>query len=94
MNFFTIFFGCLLAIVSAAILSYISIATMLGPWIAPTLVLMTGIVLKLRKSSSKDSTIQQTILIQAIAAGGGAIATGIGFALPALYFLDPAMFTR
>lgn len=94
MTFFTIFFGCLLTVLSAAILSYISIATMVGPWIAPTLVLMIGIILKLRKGSSKPSLVQQTILIQAIAAGGGAIATGIGFALPALYFLDPATFTR
>lgn len=93
MNFFTVFFGCLLAVFSAAILSYISIATMVGPWIAPTLVLITGIALKLRKNTSKASIIHQTILIQAIAAGGGAIATGIGFALPALYFLDPATFT-
>ena len=93
MNAFTIILGCLLAVFSTIILSYISIATMVGPWIAPTIVLITSIIIKLRQRITLTQTdIKSIITIQAIASGGGIIAVGVGFALPVLYFLAPETF--
>jgi len=95
MNFLVIGLGIFFSIISAAILAYISIATMIGPWIAPTIVLITSMLFKiLKKPSSSIQARQEIVLIQAIASGGGIIATGIGFALPMLYFLDPITFKQ
>jgi len=74
------------------ILSYISIATMVGPWIAPTLVLLGHSLLSMRQKKSTESHTETLAWMQAIGAGGGIIATGVGFALPMLYFLDPITF--
>jgi hypothetical protein len=79
--------GLLFCVFSCIILSYISIATMVGPWIAPTIVLICHILFVFMKNS-KEKT-RYLIGIQAIGAGGGIIATGIGFAFPMLYFLEP-----
>ncbi|MFH0898972.1 MAG: hypothetical protein V1855_05310 [bacterium] len=93
MNFFTISIGILFTILSTAILSYISLATMLGPWIAPFLILLSNLLVSLRFKKKSPLTIKQEIIsIQAIAAGGGIIAVGIGFAVPVLYFLDKQAF--
>ena len=94
MNVFIITTGILFSVLSTAILSYVSMATMVGPWIAPMLVLLASLLVKLRKKKSTLETKQEIIAIQAIAGGGGIIAVGVGFALPVLYFLDPLIFTR
>ncbi len=97
MNLFVIVVGIIFALFSALVMSYISMATMVGPWIAPTLVLLGQILLKLFYDSRAKTlgTHKRTELLasmQAIGAGGGIIATGIGFALPTLYFLEPVTF--
>lgn len=90
--FLTIGLGVLFSLLSTAILAYISIATMIGPWIAPTIVLITSILFRCFKSVNRST--QTIVMIQAIGAGGGIVATGIGFALPMLYFLDPVTFKQ
>jgi hypothetical protein len=90
MELFIIFAGLLFSVFATIILSYISIATMVGPWIAPTIVLICHILLAGMRNGKKKTT--TLVSIQAIGAGGGIIATGIGFAFPMLYFLDPATF--
>ncbi|MFH1832270.1 MAG: OPT/YSL family transporter [bacterium] len=92
MNLFVLSTGIILTIISTAILAYISVATMIGPWIAPTLVLVASLLAQFRKKSTNLENKQDIILIQSIAAGGGIIAVGIGFALPTLYFLDRETF--
>ncbi len=93
LNLFVIVLGIILTFFSVAILSYVSIATMMGPWIAPTLVLLAAICAKFRVSKSpSDKGYEDLLLIQAIAAGGGVIAVGVGFSLPILFFLDPKLF--
>jgi uncharacterized oligopeptide transporter (OPT) family protein len=93
MSLFIILIGGFLSIITTAILAYISIATMIGPWIAPTIVLITTFFTKFRPNkNSLIKNFQDISLIQSIAAGGGVIATGIGFALPILYFLDRKTF--
>ncbi|MBM3893006.1 hypothetical protein FJ365_01220 [Candidatus Dependentiae bacterium] len=90
MELFIIFTGLLFSVFATLILSYISIATMVGPWIAPTIVLICHILLAgMRNGKKKTSWL---VSIQAIGGGGGIIATGIGFAFPMLYFLDPGTF--
>jgi hypothetical protein len=81
----------LLSFFSTAVLSYISMATMIGPWMAPTLVLISGLFLKLRKFSPQKST-QEVALIQSVGSLSGLIAVAVGFTLPTLYFLDPETF--
>lgn len=81
----------LLALLSGATLAYISIATMIGPWIAPTIVLIAGLVLRLKKTSSTQK-IHDIALIQTVGSVSGIVATGIGFTLPTLYFLDKPYF--
>ncbi len=90
MELFIIFAGLLFSVFATLILSYISIATMVGPWIAPTVVLICHILLAGMHNGKKKTS--WLVSIQAIGAGGGIIATGIGFAFPMLYFLDPATF--
>jgi len=82
-----IIIGLLFSVFSTVILSYISIATMVGPWIAPTIVLLGHFLFILTRNSLKKT--RNIIAIQAIGAGGGIIATGIGFGFPTLHFLDP-----
>jgi uncharacterized oligopeptide transporter (OPT) family protein len=93
MNFFIVFLGIIFSIISAAILSYISMATMVGPWIAPALILLASPILRLRYPRiSPESLSQKAILIQSIAAVGGIMATALGFALPVFFFLDKSKF--
>lgn len=90
MDLFIVIIGTLFTLFSTLILSYISMATMVGPWIAPTLVLLGHILLKMYKSCPQKA--QTLTILQAIGAGGGLIATGIGFGLPTLFFLEPETF--
>jgi hypothetical protein len=87
---FIIVAGVLFSVIATVILSYISIATMVGPWIAPTIVLIGHVGLAFMRSSKKKTA--TLVSIQAIGAGGGIVATGVGFALPMLYFLEPETF--
>ncbi len=64
---------------AAALLLYISIATGLGPWVAPLLIVMIRSIIRDR---------EQVALLAIIASFGGAIATGIGFSVTTLYFVD------
>lgn len=87
----TLFIGIALSIFASAILLYISIATMIGPWIAPTLVLIASFALPLFRKHDIDAS-KQLVMISALASGGGIIAVGVGFSLPMLYFLAPKSF--
>ncbi|MCB9493704.1 MAG: hypothetical protein H6679_05520 [Epsilonproteobacteria bacterium] len=82
------FFATFFTIATTFILSYISIATMVGPWFAPTIVLVCAMLLREHTKNHANA-----FLIQAISAGGGIIATGVGFTLPMLYFLEPELFS-
>ena len=65
--------------------------TMIGPWIAPTLVLMGSLILKMR---NKNQISQELALMQTVGSVGGIIGAGIGFSLPTLYFLDKNLFNN
>jgi hypothetical protein len=68
-----------LSIFSVATLLYVSLATGIGPWIAPLLVCIVR-MLRIEPAAS--------LYIVMGASCGAAIATGIGFSIPTLYFVD------
>jgi hypothetical protein len=80
----------LLATFATVVMSYISMATPIGPWIAPTLVLITILLLKL--FAQKKYATEQVVLLTAAGSVGGIVATGVGFSFPTLYFLDASLF--
>jgi uncharacterized oligopeptide transporter (OPT) family protein len=92
-NFLTIILGVSFVAVSSLILAYVSMVTMIGPWIAPSLVLVASLFLKLRvlKLNSEEKT-NILALSQSIGSVGGIVGVAIGFSLPTLYFLDPLLF--
>ncbi len=93
MTLIVLVLGIISTILAAASLSYISMATMVGPWIAPAIVLASSIVLKLRKRKDSESNkIKNLAIIQTIGSVGGIVGVGIGFSLPTLYFLDKQLF--
>lgn len=83
--FLTIIFSCF----STAIMSYIAMATPIGPWIAPTIALMALLVLKIIFYKRQSETLA---LITAGSSIGGIIATACAFSYPTLYFLNPTLF--
>lgn len=87
----TIIVSIVLSVFSTAVMSYISMATPIGPWIAPTLVLFAMLLFKLLWQKN----IVSENLAVAVSAGsiGGILATAFGFSFPTLYFLDPELFT-
>ncbi|MGE0009955.1 MAG: OPT/YSL family transporter [Candidatus Babeliales bacterium] len=81
----------LLSIFSTAVLGYISIATPIGPWIAPTLALICLFVSHVLPARVAPD---RTTIALCVAGGsvGGILATGVGFYFPTFYFVDPVAF--
>ena len=86
----TILLAVLLSIFSTTVMSYISMATPIGPWIAPTVVLVAMLLLKLMRVKEQ---VRPLSLIAVSASVGGILATAAGFSLPTLYFLSPDLFS-
>lgn len=84
--------GSILALFSTAVMSYISMATPIGPWIAPTLILC-GLLFFSYAFKVKEC---EASLVYVTIAGsiGGILATAFGFTFPTLYFLDAALFNQ
>lgn len=79
-----------LSVFSTIVMSYISMATGIGPWIAPTLVLIAMPLFKLLAHGNHFT--ERVGLVTVAGSVGGILATGMGFSLPTLYFVDPALF--
>lgn len=89
MALLTIFLSILFSIFSTCVMSYISMATPIGPWIAPTLVLAALLIFKALRVEVKNKNIALAVVAGSI---GGILATGLGFGFPTLYFLNPTLF--
>lgn len=89
--FITYVITIFLSLFSTIVMSYVSMATPIGPWIGPTLVLCGMLLFKV--FVARNYTNQ---LALAVGAGsiGGIITTAIGFSFPAIYFLDPSLFNQ
>ncbi len=77
-------------LLTTAIMTYISLAVAVGPWIEPTLALL-GVALFARLLNSKR--LGATVTLATIGGGlAGIIASACAWTVPALYFLDKAWF--
>ncbi|MBL4588345.1 hypothetical protein JKY79_03305 [Candidatus Babeliales bacterium] len=93
MNIALGFWGIIGTIFSCIVLSYVSIATMFGPFIAPVLVLFASILFRGDVGRGDKKLFEHKLAIfQAIGSVGGMIAIGVGFTFPTLYFLSPTDF--
>ncbi len=93
MNLFVIILGSLFTLLATAIISHVSMAAALGPWIAPTIVIISGVFSRLRFGMhSQDKVNKELALIQTVGSVGGIVAMGVGFTLPMIYFLQPEIF--
>jgi len=86
----TVIIGIALSLFSTIVMSYISMAIVIGPWIAPTLVLIAMLIFNLFKNKTNIS--ESIALATAAGSVGGILATAFGFSFPTLYFLDPNLF--
>ena len=93
MSFLTGALALVLSFFSTAIMSYIAMATGLGPWIEATLVLVGMLIVSLFKNSLSLTARTRTLGLTTAAGGiGGILATACGFSFPTLYFIDNASF--
>lgn len=92
MNFLIIFFSALFSCSATIIMSYITMATPIGPWVETILVLGGMLLLGAVRSFIR---VPAGTLGYATVAGGvaGIAATACGFSFPTLFFLDRSLFT-
>lgn len=80
----------ILSLFSTGIMSYISMATPIGPWIEPTLVLFAMIFFTFfYKNLIPIQSLTLTVIGSSV---GGILATALGFSFPTLFFLDKNLF--
>lgn len=78
-------------LLATAIMSYITMATAIGPWIE-TIIVLLGIILVHTLFRQVIDKTKFLGLSTAAAGMGGIIATACGFSFPTIYFLDPQLF--
>jgi hypothetical protein len=90
MNMITVILSVILSVFSTVVMSYVALATPIGPWIAPTLVFIAFLCVRLCVK------ITSTSIAYAVAAGsvGGILSTACAFSFPTIYFLDPIVFNE
>ncbi len=81
----------ILSIFAICVMSYVALATAIGPWIDPTLVLCATILIRFifRQTTASSNNIALAVIASST---GGILATALGFSFPTLYFLDPITF--
>ncbi len=93
MLFFTIGIAVLLSFFSTAIMTYIAMATPIGPWIETTLVLSGMLIFYLLNRFYTESGKMKALGLTTAAGGiGGILATACGFSFPTLFFIDNPAF--
>jgi uncharacterized oligopeptide transporter (OPT) family protein len=76
---------------STSVMSYITLATPIGPWMGPTLALMGTVLVK---CFSRYLTTETMLLAVISGSLGGILATAISFSFPTFYFLNPSLFNQ
>lgn len=84
----------LFSLVSTTVMSYISMATPIGPWMEATLVLLATLLVKGLLNISQEKQIGLIGISAASGALGGIIATACAFSFPTLFFLDKDLFLQ
>lgn len=90
MNFFSFLVTLTLVIFSTGVMSFISMATPIGPWIQPTIVLISIMIFTMFYKNNHHN-IALTVIGSSI---GGILSTALGFSFPTLYFLDQSFFNN
>jgi len=87
----TVILSVVFSVFSTVVMSYLAMATPIGPWIAPTLALLGMLIVSF---FAKARSNRVSIITLATSAGsvGGILATAFGFYFPTLYFLDTQLF--
>jgi hypothetical protein len=82
-----VFYSILLSIFSTSVMTYITLATPIGPWMGPTLALVALVLFRPFVHSHKE-------LLLPVCAGslGGIAATAVSFSFPTIYFLNKTFF--
>ncbi len=88
---YLIIIASLLGIFATSVMSYISMATPIGPWIAPTLVLCGTIFFHFIRPTSYENSLS---LVTCAGSVGGILASALAFSFPTLHFLDPILFAN
>lgn len=92
MHILALAIGTTLSIFSTAVMSYIAMATPIGPWIAPTVLLCALLLLTCFYTAT---TLEHMLVYTTIMASvGGILATAFGFTFPTFYFLDASLFNQ
>lgn len=88
MSVSAVVWAILFSVFSTTIMTYIAIATPMGPWMGPLLALMAIVLIRLIPKTSFSS------MFLAVVSGslGGIMATAFGFSFPTLYFLNKPLF--
>ena len=91
MNIGLIVITICLSVFSTGVMGYIALATPIGPWIAPTLVLIGTFLVHLIGLRGKRYA-DGLALVTAGGSIGGIMATALSFSFPTFYFLDSSLF--
>ena len=92
MSILTFFVAVLLSIFSTCVMSYVSMAIPIGPWIAPTLALLATTIFMVFYRA-RHRRIKEIALATIAGSVGGILATALGFYFTTLYFLDSVTFS-
>lgn len=90
MNLFSFIVTLTLVLFSTGVMSFISMATPIGPWIHPTVMLISVMIFTMFYKNNHHN-IALTVIGSSI---GGILATALGFSFPTLFFLDPLLFNN
>ena len=88
MSIATVLCAIIFSIFSTSVLTYITMATPIGPWMGPTLALFGVFFARFFRSFTSEK-----IIYSAVAGSlGGIMATAFGFSFPTIYFLNKPFF--
>lgn len=90
MNAAAFFLATLFSLFSTTVMSYITLATPIGPWMGPTLALIGVVLLQSFGRLFSKKSIFLAVISGSI---GGILATALCFAFPTFYFLNSSLFT-
>ncbi|QQR53597.1 hypothetical protein IPH25_01895 [bacterium] len=95
------YFAIAMSFYASVVMAYIAMAASIGPWIAPTLIMMIYFFLELyfirfplHYTAYVKAAKSDILAVVCSASIGGIAATACGFSFPALYFLDPQQYDQ
>lgn len=90
-----LFSAVLFSFFSVAIMTYVSMATPIGPWVELIIVLASTMAFRFIFGYTTSERLKNAVGLTTVAAGvAGIVAIVCGFTVPTLYFLDPVLFMQ